>query len=199
MTIKLPCLECGNLHYVRPSCIERSKFCSRNCKRINKAKSLPTRYWSKVDKRGEDECWPWLGGRDKDGYGYIRPDSKTTIPAHRVAYELEYGPILDDMLICHTCDNPPCQNPKHLFAGTPLDNTADRIAKGRKHDQNGKRNPNSKLTELQVVEIFNLRGKERQRVTAMRYGIHQRYVGVIQRKKVWTWLLEGTGEAYEST
>ena len=87
------------------------------------------RFIPKVDMRGDDECWPWLGTRSGGRYGnFNMPSGK--ISAHRFAYALWVGPIGDGMIIMHTCDNPPCVNPKHLVQGTMAENIADRDAKG---------------------------------------------------------------------
>lgn len=84
------------------------------------------RFWSKVDRRGPDECWPWLAAKSATRYGVF---DKTR--AHRVAYALTHGLIPEGRIVCHRCDNPPCCNPAHLWLGTPKDNTADMVAKGR--------------------------------------------------------------------
>ena len=91
---------------------------------------LIARFWSKVDKRGADECWPWLGTRDKDGYGNTYVRGRTT-RSHRIAWEFANGPIPKDAHILHRCDNPPCCNAAHLFDGTAVANVEDMVAKRR--------------------------------------------------------------------
>ena len=89
------------------------------------------RFDSNVDSSGgPDACWPWLLSRWKAGYGKITVRGKSR-KAHRVAYTKSVGVIPDGLCICHHCDNPPCCNPKHLFAGTEQDNTDDKCRKGR--------------------------------------------------------------------
>lgn len=90
--------------------------------------SLPERFWSKVQKT--DGCWLWQGATTGAGYGgfNIKGD---LIGAHRVAYELTFGPIPDGLLVCHTCDVRHCVNPAHLFLGTHTDNMQDCKTKGR--------------------------------------------------------------------
>lgn len=99
--------------------------------------------WSKIDIRTENECWEWLGHRNKDrrgkdrpGYGRINIGGLGKIYAHRIAYLAAFpGSITlsatDGKLVLHNCDNPGCCNPKHLFIGTQSDNMVDMVRKHR--------------------------------------------------------------------
>jgi len=86
-------------------------------------------FWSRVNKT--DGCWLWAGAVAKNGYGYVRWGNRLEV-ASRIAWELTHREkIPDSMYICHSCDNPTCVNPEHLFMGTPHDNYVDCIVKGR--------------------------------------------------------------------
>lgn len=84
----------------------------------------------------ETGCVLWSGARTPAGYGVIGVGGKLAY-THRLAYEIEYGPIPPGMLICHRCDTPGCLNASggHLFLGTDADNMRDKAAKGRHHSQ----------------------------------------------------------------
>ena len=93
--------------------------------------TLPERFWSKVDRRGPDECWPWTAHTQAKGYGTFGIGNRP-YPAHRVAYELTHGVVPDTRIfVCHSCDTPGCCNPAHLFLGSHDDNMADMKAKRR--------------------------------------------------------------------
>ena len=106
-------------------------FCSLSCANIQKKTVPPHLYfWDRCEKSGENDCWPWSGICDEHGYGrVIFMTSK--VKAHRVSYEMRYGPIPDGLLVRHKCDNPNCVNPNHLELGTQKDNANDMSKRGR--------------------------------------------------------------------
>ena len=96
------------------------------------------RFWSKVNKNGPvhpvlgTPCWIWTGATT-GGYGVLSRGRLVDglIRAHRFAWEMINGPVPKGIFVCHRCDNPPCVNVDHLFAGTAKQNTRNMIEKGR--------------------------------------------------------------------
>ena len=145
---------------------------------------LAVRFRALVDRRGPDECWPWIGDKDRAGYGKIRPGGPVDCQrANRVAYALEHGSVPDDLCVCHRCDNPACVNPAHLFLGTHGDNARDKVAKGRATAPRGEANHNAKLTDDAVRAIRA--SSERIYVLARRYGVSDIIIARVRNGTGW--------------
>ena len=99
----------------------------------NRGKHWTELFWPKVERKGQDECWPWLAARHKNGYGALNChyERGTGNYAHRASWVIHNGDIPNGMWVLHKCDNPPCVNPGHLWLGTHLENMADMSNKGR--------------------------------------------------------------------
>lgn len=89
------------------------------------------RYWERVIRYPDTECWGWNGGNSGFGYGVMTNENGRNIHAHRVSWRIHFGAIPAGLDVCHTCDNPPCSNPAHLFLGTHKENMLDCSAKKR--------------------------------------------------------------------
>ena len=112
------------------------------------------RFWSKVDRKGPDDCWEWLGHRHVRGYGIFWCNGKNE-RANRMA--LIYSgiePADDSLISIHSCDNPPCCNPAHLRWGTNADNANDKVLR---KPAKGEQSHNATITNAIVAEIYRLR------------------------------------------
>lgn len=104
------------------------------------------RFWDKVEVGAPDECWEWQNGLTGPGYGHFWTGEKYTT-AHRFSWYLANWKKPGEKHVLHTCHNPLCVNPEHLYLGTPADNMRDRDMAGR--------NGRAKLEDEQVREIRN--------------------------------------------
>lgn len=150
------------------------------------------KFLSKVDIKSDDECWYWASTKFPNGYGRFKfkEDGRwRDLLAHRVSYEIKNGEIPKGLVICHKCDNRSCVNPNHLFAGTQAQNLADMDRKGRRvnYDKSGERNPSSKLTKEQVIEIRNKYVPKvyTGRMLAEEYGVSIPLIEKILSRRVW--------------
>ena len=129
----------------------------------------------------ETGCWIWQGCKWRDGYGRKNYEGKPGGFAHRWIYELVNGPLDDEVVLRHRCDNPPCCNPEHLIPGTHADNHADMIAKGRNYTSVGKR-----LDEDRVREIRNLLSAGVSKVKlSEKFGVARRTIIDIDQGRTW--------------
>jgi len=146
------------------------------------------RIWSRIEIRGADECWPWIAA-GSPGYGVIRVGNKLLVVSRIMAHAAYGKPSKKKPYACHTCDNPPCCNPKHLFWGSMKDNLDDASAKGRcavqRHPEiiRGERNGSAKLTEAQVADIYT--SGESKRQAADRFRVSVSLVKAIRQGKNW--------------
>ena len=98
---------------------------------LDKLSQVDNRFWAKVNKKGDDECWLWVGAvhRKRSGraYGTFKSEQKPVL-AHRYAYGLENGGTPESHTpVHHTCGETLCVNPKHLQAITSQENTAEML------------------------------------------------------------------------
>lgn len=160
-------------------CKGQNKWCSNKCRY---SVTPEDRFWSKVHKGDDSECWEWHAKTvQRGGYGslfVVRDGKRCQVAAHRFSWELHRFPITPDVCVLHRCDNPPCVNPNHLFLGTRDDNNKDMANKGRCV-------PACKyrvLTDDQARQIIErTKAGERYSDVARDYNILPGYVGMIAR------------------
>lgn len=130
---------------------------------------VKARFWARVERCGSEECWSWTGGLSGRGYGEIWVDGKKVI-ASRLSWMIGNGRTIPaGLFVCHTCDNPKCVNPAHLFVGTQSENINDAARKGRLVVP-----VKSHLTESDVREMRQLRAAgATQRDLCSRFKLHR--------------------------
>lgn len=165
-------------------------LCTKHYQRIKKYGTLDPqrcsdgtpeeRFWRFVDKRDSDQCWNWVGVKSNNGRGRLKVSYKY-VTAYRFSYELHNGCIPIGALVLHSCDNPSCVNPSHLFTGTQKDNLADRESKGRRLTWAGNDSPLKKITDEEVCEIRS--SSLSNRSIADKFGVSESLISAIRLNK----------------
>jgi hypothetical protein len=157
------------------------------------------RFWVKVARESDADCWLWEASKSAAGYGKFSIRRSVWEEAHRVAWRLTFSAIPDGLCVLHRCDVRACVNPGHLFLGTRGDNNRDAAQKGRTciGDKNGSRKHpermqrgearwNARIGPEQVVRIRAAYATgESQMAVGKRFGIGQTQVGRIVRRVQW--------------
>jgi len=154
--------------------------------RMQPRKTPEQRFWERIDKRSVNECWEWMGRKEKEGYGIFTINGKR-MATHRYSYELHNGSIDKKLDVLHKCDNPACCNFLHLFQGTHIDNMKDMISKNR--HAIGEKIWSTKLTESEVIEIRErLQNKIPERTIAQEFGVSRGAISCIKRNDTWKYV-----------
>lgn len=166
--------------------VRKCKHCEESFKKDSPPQiycSMQCRLLDSIDKK-DGNCWIWKKGKDKNGYGLM---SVKDIPrrASRISYDTFIGYVPDDKFVCHSCDNPSCINPLHLFLGSPKDNTQNMFKKSRDRHI-GEKNRNSVLNEKLIKEIFSLYRKGLSKTEISRiFNTSDTHICSIISRKIW--------------
>ena len=157
----------------RPDC--------KDCEHIPaRHKTAEERFWAKVKKGDLDNCWEWQGGTaTNNGYGRLWTH-EGHITAHCFSWQLHNGDIPPGMQVCHTCDNPKCVNPNHLFLGSSSVNAQDMILKLRGTQ---KLSPD----DVRIIRAMLKDERPRQEI-ADRFNVSRGSINNIARGATWRWL-----------
>ena len=152
--------------------------------------ALSAKFWPNVGPPNKDGCWPWLGARCRYGYGRVwigHRGQAWGLPqragAHRLAWVLFRGEAPPALCVCHSCDNPSCVNPFHLWLGTQADNMQDCSRKGRLVAIP----PHSGKLSWESVEAIRAeyRSGTTTRALATKYGINKSTAWEIVANHIW--------------
>lgn len=143
--------------------------------KINHRGTIEERFWSKIRKT--TDCWLWEGSKSS-GYGKICVNNKS-VSVHRISFILHKGKIPKGMSVLHTCDEPSCVNPNHLWVGTHRENMMDRDNKGR--------SGTAKLNRKKVKEIRNIYSTRdcTQEELGKQFGVSTTAISNIIKNKRW--------------
>jgi hypothetical protein len=146
-----------------------------------KARPLEERFWEKVDKT--PHCWEWIGRKDADGYGQFKLRRDKHSRAHRLSYQMANGEIPEGLIVLHTCDNPSCVRPDHLYAGTHQQNGQDRSSRGRYRNR-----PATEMKRgLTAETVVKIRQDTRNNyVIAKDYGVSESTIRHAKSRYTWS-------------
>lgn len=182
------CETCGNDFLVKPCEVKRQcgRFCSRDCYHRSMRIPVDRQFLDRLGPETEGDCILWVGNQSVNGYGLLTSQDKgrkRLVMAHRFAFEMAHGKIPPGMQVLHRCDTPRCVNPFCLFLGTPADNAADKVAKGRQ--VKGEDSHLAKVTADMVRDIRTryAAGGVTQKQLAVEHGLSLGHVmGIIKRR-----------------
>ena len=164
-----------------------SPVCSRSCNGLyhSQTYTVPVidRFWKNVQKT--ETCWLWIGPKSDSGYGILSIDGRSE-RAHRFAYETFNGRIPHGEFVCHSCDNPACVNPSHLWVGSHSENMRDMVAKNRHRktpNLYGELHPLSKLTADDARKIRE--DSRAAKYVANDYGVSPTLIRRVRRREMW--------------
>lgn len=145
------------------------------------------RFLGQCDHRDDASCWEWRGIMNTNGYGRFSFANRHRL-AHRFSFSLFIGSIPSGMVVCHSCDNRKCVNPRHLWVGTQSENLKDAFAKGRHTtpDTRGERNGNRKLDWRRVMAIREMHSEGTKKyLIAQAFGVSPSTIGEIIANEIW--------------
>jgi hypothetical protein len=176
-------LSCGCLNRERAGDVGRAKMRPQS--------EFENVFWSRVKIQSADECWEWQAGKNDGARSYgVFWHRGRKLKTHRIAFELGHRALCAGELVCHHCDNPPCCNPAHLYAGTHRDNARDCTERNRRNSERGEDRYNATLTEQDIRDI---RAKYQKRkfggmngtALAKIYGVGPTMINAIIHRRRW--------------
>lgn len=202
MNFRVPRTTCSVEGCDRPSRRQRRRLCGTHEARLrlhgdvnysykSEAARLE-RFWADVDKTAGQgpwgDCWLWTGRLDPDGYGACKsrkPGTNRVWRAHQWSFVQAGGEISDGLVVRHTCDVRRCVNPSHLLVGTPAENTADMVERGR--HLIGEEKPQAKLNSVQVKEIKRrIRNGEKKAPLSREFNVSGGTIYSLADGRTWT-------------